>query len=95
MNFFSIQDFKTLPMNIETAIKKATIQFLKTFSTLDTCKELIESYARDELGFSMEKATAFARSVAKESTRETLAKYPDMDRFFLWYYINCMVTRNS
>ena len=75
-------------MNIETAIKKGTIQFSKTFTVLNNCKALIESYAIDELGFSIEKAKAFALSVVKESSIKLLSTYPDMDRFFLWYYIN-------
>ena len=80
-------------MNIPTAIIKASIHFKKTFSTLHTCKALIESYAMDELGFSIEKAKAFATSLAKETTIEQIAKHTEMDRFFLWYYINCVVAK--
>lgn len=62
-------------MNIQTAIRKGTIQFSKTFSTLENCKALIESYAIDELGLSIEKAKAFALSVAKESSIKLLSTY--------------------
>ena len=80
-------------MNIPTAIIKASIHFKKTFSTLQTCKEIIESYAMDELGFSIEKAKAFAKSLANESTIEQITKHTEMDRFYLWYYINCVVPK--
>lgn len=80
-------------MNIETATKKAAIQFSKAFTTLETCKALIESYAIDELGFSIEKAKAFALSVAKNGSIKMLSTYQDMDRFFLWYYINCIAPK--
>ena len=82
-------------MNIETTIKKAAIQFSKSFTTIENCKTLIESYAIDELGFSIEKAKAFALSVAKESSIKMLSAYPNMERFYLWYYINCMASKSN
>jgi hypothetical protein len=80
-------------MNIETTKKKSAIQFSKSFSTLEHCKPLFESYAIDELGFSIEKAKAFAISVVKECSFKLLSAYPDMDRFYLWYYINCIAAK--
>lgn len=75
-------------MKISNAQSIAADQFIQGFSNKSHTIELLERYAREELGLDRDRAMKFAKESEEGAATEWLNTRYDKIRFYTWYCIN-------
>jgi hypothetical protein len=87
-NFYTLK--KIYVMTIKNLVAIAFAHFHAAQTKPEQVRERIKAFAIEELELSEEKAALFARISEKDVVH--LEDAMDFDEFFIWYYINYMVS---